>query len=144
MASIKGFQLKGVVNFRGHEGELLSQGNIYYKNKKVGFYGDANKGIPQAIELTGAEVIQAYEKASKEYCEFPDLFFSELLDLSADEKEYKKFVKKGYPITFSYVKNTVQRFVGHCMKESQLDSLKADKSISNLRIYRKPEDFIIE
>ena len=38
MASIKGITLKNVKDFRGHEGEDLVQGDVYYKGKKVGFY----------------------------------------------------------------------------------------------------------
>lgn len=38
MAKIKGIELKNVVNFKGHEGEDLIQGNVYYNGKKIGFY----------------------------------------------------------------------------------------------------------
>lgn len=38
MAKIKGIELKNITNFRGHEGEPLIQGNVYYKGKKVGYY----------------------------------------------------------------------------------------------------------
>ena len=38
MSKIKGIELKNITNFRGHEGEDLIQGNVYYNGKKVGFY----------------------------------------------------------------------------------------------------------
>ena len=38
MAKIKGIELKKVNNFKGHEGEPLTQGDVYYKGKRVGYY----------------------------------------------------------------------------------------------------------
>ena len=35
MASINGIELKGLKEFKGHEQEPLTQGNIYYKGKKL-------------------------------------------------------------------------------------------------------------
>ena len=36
MAKIYGVELKNITNFKGHEGEPLIQGNIYFNKKKVG------------------------------------------------------------------------------------------------------------
>lgn len=44
MAKIKGIELKNIVNFKGHEGEDLIQGNVYYNGKKVGFYSQDSWG----------------------------------------------------------------------------------------------------
>ena len=44
MAKIKGIELKNVKEFRGHEGEILEQGDVYYKGKKVGFWSQDGWG----------------------------------------------------------------------------------------------------
>lgn len=107
MAMIKGFQLKAVKNFRGHEGEPLKQGNLYFGNKKAGFVSeDAHGGYPTMDVLQ--EFRGEWEKSTKAFEEeFPEKsvlsaeenFFYELLKLTEDEKTYKTAVKKGYPIT---------------------------------------------
>lgn len=38
MASINGVSIKAFKKFRGHEGEELYQGNVYYNGKKLGFW----------------------------------------------------------------------------------------------------------
>ena len=46
MASINEIEIKSLKEFKGHEGEPLFQGNIYYKGKKLGFWSqDAHGGI---------------------------------------------------------------------------------------------------
>ena len=51
MAKIKGIELKNIRDFRGHEGEPLTQGDVYYKGKKVGFYSQDSWGGPDIFNL---------------------------------------------------------------------------------------------
>lgn len=51
MASINGIKLKSIKTFKGHEQEDLIQGNVYYKNKKVGFYSQDSWGGCDNIQL---------------------------------------------------------------------------------------------
>ena len=51
MASIKGIELKNVKEFRGHEGEDLVQGDVYYKGKKVGYYSQDAWGGMDIFDL---------------------------------------------------------------------------------------------
>lgn len=112
MAVIKGFQLKAVTNFRGHEGEPLQQANLYLQNKKVGFLSeDANGGMAQIDILP--EFREQWESASQAYtAEHPEsvglspqetLFYA-LFELTLNEKEYKKAIKKGYSVVAQYNK----------------------------------------
>ena len=51
MAKIKGIELRNIRDFRGHEGEPLTQGDVYYKGKKVGFYSQDSWGGPDILNL---------------------------------------------------------------------------------------------
>lgn len=51
MAKIKGIELRNIRDFRGHEGEPLTQGDVYYKDKKVGFYSQDAWGGPDIFNL---------------------------------------------------------------------------------------------
>ncbi len=51
MAKIKGIELRNVIDFRGHEGEPLTQADVYYKGKKVGFYSQDAWGGPDIFYL---------------------------------------------------------------------------------------------
>lgn len=106
MAMIKGFQLKAVKNFRGHEGEPLKQGNLYFGNKKVGFVSeDSNGGYP-TIDIDRAyreEWTKASELFEKEYPEKSistpeETLFHALLEITENESTFKKAVKKGYSV----------------------------------------------
>ena len=41
MAEIFGVTIKNRKEFRGHEGEPCTQGNIYQNGKKIGYYSDS-------------------------------------------------------------------------------------------------------
>ena len=50
MASIFGFEIKGLKTFRGRDGEG-SQGSIYYNGKKVGWYNNSADGGASDIDF---------------------------------------------------------------------------------------------
>lgn len=53
--------MKGITKFRGHEGEPLEQGNVYFNGKKVGFLSEGDWGGPCSLELTSNEAKAAVE-----------------------------------------------------------------------------------
>lgn len=114
MASINGITVKGITQFRGHEGEPLYQGNIYLGNKKIGFWSqDAHGGcdnihLDQQYSITkleskvkmlnkdhkhtfartgGSAIILDYDL---------DLLFGDLMVMQEDEKDFKKAIKNGF------------------------------------------------
>jgi hypothetical protein len=121
MAKINGIELKNVKNFRGHEGEDLIQGDVYYKGKKVGYYSqdawggmdifdlDYNLDTKTRMEIT--DITRNYI-GGKLFKKIDDLYnekykvnfhyeqkgyeylFMDLLQLLEHEKWYKKFSKK--------------------------------------------------
>ena len=122
MASIKGIELKNVKEFRGHEGEDLVQGDVYYKGKKVGYYSqDAWGGmdifdldwqnLPKDLMREIKNITDNYV-GGKLFKKIDDLYnekykvnfhyeqkgyeylFMDLLQLLEHEKWYKKFSKK--------------------------------------------------
>lgn len=101
MAKIKGVELKAVTNFKGHEGEPLTQGNIYMKGKKIGYYSDDSWGGCINIDIDSG-YMEEFQKITKEYTQedeqwFADeLLISALVDLRTTEQEFNKAIKKGY------------------------------------------------
>ena len=115
MASIFGFELKGVKTVRGLDFDA-AQGSIYYNGKKVGFYREDGNGGPTDISFYEAgdkqdEVKNALKAAVKDYFaklpqkgpyamdENEEAFFIELLNLMDIENSYKKYQKK-YPTLY--------------------------------------------
>lgn len=119
MAKINGLELKNLKNFRGHEDELLYQGNIYLEGKKIGEWKqnymsgpdelyisdeyDLRKLTDKIIELNnGKEDLFCYELTNREeyspwgglkdFC--VEILLSHLVDLKDWEKLYKKAEKK--------------------------------------------------
>lgn len=114
MAKIKGIELKSVVEFKGHEGEPLLQGKVYYKGKDVGFYSDDSwGGLPtldyttddEALKKEVQNIIDNYDgnvlfkelnsdELSPESLKGEVSFFCDLIRLRDHENYYKKFSKK--------------------------------------------------
>jgi hypothetical protein len=120
MASIKGIELKNVKDFRGHEGEDLVQGDVYYKGKKVGYYSQDAWGGMDIFDLDWQnlpkELMQEIKDITDNYIggklfkKLDDLYdktykisfvhpehkgyeylFEDLLELLDHEKLYKKY-----------------------------------------------------
>lgn len=104
MAKIKGIELRNIRDFRGHEGEPLTQGDVYYKGKKVGFYSQDSWGGPDILNLD-YDLDKDLEK------EINDIFhnynggilFKKLDDLYAKQyncEELFELEQKGYEYLF--------------------------------------------
>lgn len=122
MAKIKGIELKKVNDFKGHDGEPLTQGDVYYKGKRVGYYSQDAWGGMDIFNLdynlddkTKKEVNDIvnnyiggvlfkkiddlYDKTYNVTFEKPvqkgyEYFFMDLLELKNHEDLYKKYKKK--------------------------------------------------
>lgn len=164
MASINGIQIKSLKQFRGHEGEPLFQGNVYYKGKLLGFWSqDAHGGIcdnysfSEYILKDEVKKYVASDRVEEMYRSVASLenLLADLVDLTEREKEFKKFVKKGYP-TMLWVTDDYHIFCGACMAisdEAVLNAFKDEiedfkkKMYKNcelkISIYRDLKDFVI-
>lgn len=114
MASINGISVKGMKEFLGHEGEPLSQGNLYLNNKKIGFWSqDAHgaicdnfimeNGYSEVLLRDMVKKVNAHKAhmAGPENNRFLleyslDFLMGDYITLHEDEKLYKNAVKKGY------------------------------------------------
>lgn len=170
MASIKGFQIKGLVKFEGRDWQG-AQGNIYLDGKKVGWYNDAGNGGMADIDFYQAgdgrkECEEKLKHAMKEYFhehpltgDFADLepdgelFFAELLQLIDDEKQYKKMQKQGCSTVLIYKESEnspYERITGlPAMDDTTIRDKAVEKyiqinEITEFRIYKSPSDFDIE
>lgn len=123
MASIKGIELRNITDFRGHEGEDLTQGDVYYKGQKVGYYSqdawggmdifdldyNLDKDLKQEINnvvnnYQGGKIFKAidelYDKTYNITWEHKlkqigyEYLFMDLLQLIHHEEIYKKYSKK--------------------------------------------------
>ena len=120
MASIFGFSIKNIKTFRGREWDGC-QGDICYHGKKVGWYNDSGDGGCVDIEFDGSfderkRYTELLERAKDKYFDrFPltgqfahlppsvDILMGALVDLTFDERMYKRCAKKGrrYVVTFA-------------------------------------------
>lgn len=168
MARIFGFSIKGMKYFQGRDWEGC-QGSIYYKGKKVGFYNDLGDGAPASVDFyESGEDREYYEgllqdAIEKYYGKFPleekyanlkpdaEMFMAKLVELIEDEREYRRFRKVVYEKTKSY-SAVIALYLQHKPFGSYIrafntvenaEKLKSDSNISNVRIYRSPDDFII-
>lgn len=108
MAEIKGISLKSVKSFRGHEGEPLLQGNLYYKGKKIGFFSQDSWGGPDQIMFDDRskekELKPLYNQFVIDHPEYDwdftddkqDCFYAALIDLTDLEAQYKKYKKQNF------------------------------------------------
>ena len=119
--NINGFTLKGVKQFKGHEGEPCYQGYLYLRKQKVGWFSSSYTMGPMDIHFDSPEIEKAftllaetfqsvhpygflrynYEIIKNEevlYNKFPaeaeDLII-EMLTIIDIEKNYKKALKQG-------------------------------------------------
>lgn len=108
MAKINNIQIKNLKTFKGHEGEPLFQGNIYYKGKLLGFWSqDAHGGIydnfnfNESVLDEEAKKYATSDRVEDEYRKYADIcsLLNDLVVLMDEEKMYKSYVKNGYPAT---------------------------------------------
>lgn len=105
-ATINGIAIKGVKTRKGHEGEQLTEGNIYLGPKKIGSWYDNDFGGPTDICLLQSYSLgklndilsrlnpdrkTQYGSVSFSYC--LEFLISDLLELNDYEKRFKKSIK---------------------------------------------------
>ena len=163
MAKINGFEIKGIKDFRGHDGMPLQQGNIYYNGKPVGFYSDDAWGGEPTVDFNGERDRQsklnkaAQSAAEAYYTKYPqetliegmevtasDLFLI-LLGLCDYEKQFKKYRKQGYQnLTVLSEENAYDCKVIAHQKEDISAELQKKYKIKWSRTFRRESDFIVE
>ena len=142
MATMYGFTLKKIVEYKGHEGEPLVQADIYYLGKKIGFWRMGDYGgeddflgvdshfLPKeyfdTIRMNWKNPLQD-EEDFKNYV-FSDesvasSFFAHLMELIDMEKEFKKVVKKGFQaliqVSISFYTATFHIPTGHDLEKAK-------------------------
>ena len=104
MASINGITIKSLKKFKGHEGEPLAQGNIYYKGKKLGFWSQDSWGGSDSYDFDTSVLdaeVKKYKESDRvdpkhrEYVDLDGLLY-DLLNVTDSEKGYKKAIKGGW------------------------------------------------
>jgi hypothetical protein len=148
MAEIFGVTIKNRKEFRGHEGEPCTQGNIYQNGKKIGYYSDSFMMGPVEYDfLEGGEklfdeVVKKYFKKypeEKDYYEIADIFLYHLNNLINLEKEYKKAIKKGFVAIGEVEKGGVSKL--YSIPEGAIEGFLREHE--NSKVYRSLNDFII-
>ena len=75
------YEIKGINNFKGHEGEPCAQGSIYCKGKKIGYFSQSPCGGEDQIEFTNKADENAFNNLIKSLPAVP--FMGIDLDVSA-------------------------------------------------------------
>lgn len=102
MASINGVSIKNLKEFKGHEGEPLLQGTVYYQNKQVGFWSQDAHGGPDNFNFNERVLMTPFLKYrstlkgnAKKYCSLGTLV-EDVVALTFIERELKTVQKEGY------------------------------------------------
>ena len=161
MASIFGFEIKGLKTFVGRDG-MGSQGNIYYNGKKVGWYNNQANGGATDIDFDGSKeqyskMMGLLKEAMRKYYErYPltepyadlepneDIFIDDLVCFTQDEKEFKKYQKDGYIGMAKYQKigDPYYEYTILFKREKAIEEFQKRADIENARIYTK-DAFVI-
>lgn len=101
MLNINGFELKAVKNYKGHDGQPLAQGNLYYNNKKVGFLSDSDRGGPVIIRIKDDDIEEKFNETAKQFkgdkastLNAKQFLYYHLFHIKDIEKTVKKKAKK--------------------------------------------------
>lgn len=158
MASINGLTLKNIVEFKGHEGEPLFQGNIYYNNKKVGFFSQDSWGGEEHVQVDKAVADLFKDYQCKDY-DFKGIVWAiyDVCDLLDKEKEYKRVIKKNELASlleikvsdYEFARIVINKLVASldmteivCKVKNTFPKYK-DFDISAFKLYKSIEDFNI-
>ena len=93
MAKIYDVQLKGITQFKGYEGEPCFQGNIYYKNKRIGYFSDDFYGGCMNIDFDNSENRNIVKDIAKKF--------------RSDNYQYSLYFPKTQFDTISLTKTTI-------------------------------------
>lgn len=162
MASIFGLKLKGRRTFEGRDWQG-NQGNLYLGNKKIAWFNDSGDGGPADIEFyNGRPGREQYEPQLEEivkkyYEKYPlqgeyakltpdiELMMGNLLELMDDEKQYKEYARKGYPIMLTYrtTPNSVSYYGAYRTKQEANTDIE-NKKLIVLNCFESLKDFDIK
>lgn len=145
MAKIKGFELKKIVNFRGHEGEDLIQGDVYYNGKRVGYYSQDAWGGMDIFDIDwklDMELKKKIKEISDNY--LGNILFKKIDDLygltyNFTLKDGKKYEPKGYEYLFSdllELKHHEDLYKKYSKKFKSDNITIVYKDLFNIQIYR--------
>ena len=161
MASIFGFEIKGLKTFVGRDG-MGSQGNIYYNGKKVGWYNNQANGGATDIDFDGgkeqySKMMGLLKEAMRKYYErYPltepyadlepneEIFIDDLVCFAQDEKEFKKYQKDGYigMAVFQKRNEPYKEYTILFKREKAIEEFQKRPDIVRARIYTK-DAFVI-
>lgn len=162
MATINGIMIKSLKQFRGHEQEVLFQGNLYLNGKKLGFWSQDSHCGPDSFQLEGGlkqvrvldDLIKGMypEKAVNMGSEENPVIIKygleyllvDLIALMGDEKKFKGAMKDGYAgilvATDGYHEAVWQLPAGYTLQSNDALLMKMDAALKNTMREFFPED----
>jgi len=179
MASINGLSLKAVKEFKGHEGEPVFQGNLYLNGKKLGFWSQDSWGGPDRFQLDAPysqrqlnQSVIALNPEKSRHIDTRGESFSldydleyllfDLLELTQDEKDFKKAIKAGqagiliatdgyhqttWQLPESYTKMSDQELLTSMAERIAVAKRsfwpENERQKHEIKIYRSPDDFVV-
>lgn len=156
-ASIKGFELRNITHFLGHEQEDCYQGFIYYKGKKVGYYSDDSWGGQAIIDFFNEGIDKVFNQNAKEYLkerypkdtlmhDFTDMFFTDILQLISIHNDLINDKKEGFQFIAILSQDGAwcsERAVSF-VNEQGLKKYVLENNLIVEKIFREDADFIID
>ena len=135
-----GYWIKGLKNFKGHEGEPLFQCTITKNGKKVGFFSEDSWGGNAQLDM----ISKVEEKALTEYAKSVDAepweesyhsFIAKIADELDQQKWYKRNCKKKTLFRIKGMKEGEWKTVNHPFEPRVKDFI--------VKKYGKKVDFIL-
>ncbi|NCQ52203.1 hypothetical protein GW796_10020 [archaeon] len=76
------YTIKGIKNFKGHDGEPCAQGNLYCDKKKVAFWSDDAHGGPISVRFISNDEESKFVIFAKEYLKTQKDYNNKPFDIS--------------------------------------------------------------
>ena len=143
MASINEIQVKGIKDFKDHEGYTIHQGTIYYKGKKLGSWSQDYMYGPDHFDFDES-ILEGEVKSYAAKSEFVDdelrkvvnlqCLLSDLMALNAIEKSYKRYSRQGYK-SYAIVGNSLYNYRGWFFKQDKETCVKTQEYKNLIKTY---------
>lgn len=169
MASLYGFKVKNVKTFPGRDWEGVTA-DLWYEGKKIALYADYGDGAMSDLTYyNGAPGVEKYEpivndtvkrmaedeRFDKEtrdimkdsnFMEGYSFLVNELIQLTDDEKQFKKIMKQGFTCVAFYQRSNGKYYAQWFMskEDKKIEALKTDPTVSHFNLYTSLEDFEIK
>lgn len=89
-----GYWLRGIKNFKGHEGEPLIQASVYKDGKRIGFYSDDSWGGPPQLHEFSKQDLEDFTDFARTVSDFEFEPWGDLVYQILSAVDFQRWVKR--------------------------------------------------